>query len=641
MKLSKLIILSLFLISVIVFTSFADTKIVDGEMSFEFTLRSGNQELLDTFFEYENNSNSQKVIERGSGYIVVRTKAKLGRLDTDIPFPVGSRYNDPEFKEHLDYSTSRKGIEITRGNGQIVKREFVEKTPMTDSEIRLLRRTVQSITEEAGSQHEAVEAVMRYIRENVSYQLRSSSNPADVLRTGKAYCEGYANVAALLLRVIGIPTKVVDSYIPPGHMWGYGQEGGGGYHAHVEVYYADAGWVSYDPQATVHFVDPFHIVNYPRERVGLQQGSQRDGRNITDILPAPSGTNNFFQRDTTDSRVSAVFTGVIYRSDGSMVRDSFRSNEWVYLRREDGSASGIRILSNGQFAVRAGEAQTIFYRDGRGGWYEQEIEVDGIGRVFKEIRLDKEEELIHIDLNGADQLFSWYKSPDSRWMLEQVDAGSEGVVRLRSNTVDAVVSTRNTPVARKYALNATELREGQTYMIDKLPRYLDPDTPYISVIPPAVPERGGAAADYNLKFIEISSGRTYQGPDINAERSVAAVPDTDFSTVVLQREGLVAVTTLPQLSDGKVSTAEIEENSLKFDVQADRSSYPVHITIKRGRRYASLVSGVTDSSGSLTLFFDRSLLAQNSDSFVLLHGSPISRQRILLSEIPEGTIRLE
>ena len=218
MKLYKLIILVFVLIPSI---GFSDTKIVDGEMSFEFTLKSSNQELLDDFYEYENNSNSQKVVERGSGYITVRTTAKLGRLDTDIPFPAGERYNEPKFEEHLDYSTSRKGIEITRGNGQIVKREFVEKTPMTDSETDLLKRTARSVTEGAASQHQAVEAVMRYIRENVSYTLRSSSNPADVLRTGKAYCEGYANVAALLLRVVGIPTKVVDSYIPPGHMWGY------------------------------------------------------------------------------------------------------------------------------------------------------------------------------------------------------------------------------------------------------------------------------------------------------------------------------------------------------------------------------------------------------------------------------------
>src|SRR6056297_467185 len=313
MKSIKILIIACMLLPV--FQVIGDTKIVNGEMSFEFTLKSNNEELLSDFFEYENNSNLQKVVERGEDYIVVRTVAKLGDLHTDVSFPVDSLYEASEFKEYLDYSTSRKGIEITRGNGQTIKREFVEKTPMTNKEIDLLERTARSVTADTSRQYEAVEAVMRYIRENVSYTLRSSSNPADVLRTGKAYCEGYANVAALMLRVLGIPTKVVDSYIPPGHMWGYGQEGAGGFHAHVEVYYADAGWVSYDPQATVHFVDPFHIVEYPRERTRLTELSQSDNRRITDIIDRPSGWDNYFQRDTTEVRRSSILVGTIYDSD--------------------------------------------------------------------------------------------------------------------------------------------------------------------------------------------------------------------------------------------------------------------------------------------------------------------------------------
>src|SRR6056297_772396 len=167
MKIYRLLII-IFLLLPLLYVS-ADTKIVDGEMSFEFTIKSSNQELLDDFFEYENNSNTQKVIERGSNYIVVRTTAKLNELPTDVPFPVDSRYNDRGFEKHLDYSTSRKGIEITRGNGQIVKRHFVEKTPMTEAEIARLRRTAEALTTGAAFQHEAVEEVMRYIRENVSF----------------------------------------------------------------------------------------------------------------------------------------------------------------------------------------------------------------------------------------------------------------------------------------------------------------------------------------------------------------------------------------------------------------------------------------------------------------------------------------
>lgn len=638
MKIVKILIFVFILLPI--FHVKADTKIVNGEMSFEFTVKSNNEQLLDDFFEYENNSNSQEVIERGEDYIVVRNVAKLGDLNTDVSFPVDSLYEAPELKEYLDYSTSRKGIEITRGNGKTVKREFVEKTPMTDTEIELLKRTARSVTADTSKQYEAVEAVMRYIRENVSYTLRSSSNPADVLRTGKAYCEGYANVAALMLRVLGIPTKVVDSYIPPGHMWGYGQEGAGGYHAHVEVYYKDAGWISYDPQATVHFVDPFHIVNYPRERTALQQGASFDGRNIIDILQYPVDINNFFQRNTTDSRSSGVFVGKIYRTDGSMVKDSFKNDEWVYSREENGSASGIRILSNGQFALVADKKQTIFYRDGQGGWYEEQIEVSGSKRVYKEIRLDRKEELIHIDLDGNRQLFSWYKSPDKRWMLEKIEAGPQGIVSVLSDTLKGVISTEKSPVAIKYLLHAAELKEGETYRIDELPRYFDPDTPYLDV---KVPASGGTRGDaeYSLKFIELSSGRTYQGPDVTEMSGVVPVPDDNFSTIVLQNKGIILLASLPELTNGTAVPVSIEGNAVNFTIEAGRANYPVHITIKRGRRYASLVSGVTDTSGRVELFFQASLLNDEAHNFILLHGNPIQRRRIPLKDVEQEIITLE
>src|SRR6056297_2866567 len=618
-----------------------DTKIVDGEMSFEFTIKSGNQELLDDFYEYENNSNSQKVIERGSNYIVVRTTAKLDELRTDIPFPIDSRYDEQGLEEHLDYSTSRKGIEITRGNGQIVKRDFVEKTSMTDAEITRLQRTAASITSGVASQHQAVEAVMRYIRENVSYTLRSSSNPVDVLRTGKAYCEGYANVAALLLRVIGIPTMVVDSYIPPGHMWGYGQEGSGAYHAHVEVFYDDAGWVSYDPQATVHFVDPFHIVNFPRERVVLQQGEEQDKRNILDILPIPSDTNNFFQRDTTSSRASAVFAGMIYRSDGRLVRDSFRNDEWVYLRQEDGTASGIRILSNGQFAVTAEEEQTLFYRDGRGGWYEQEIDVEGTQRVFQEIRLDRRENVIRLDTGGASQVFSWHKNSNEGWMLEKIATAPDGMVNMLSNSARVVLSTANNPIAGKYVVDAEVLEAGRTYQLMQLPRYMDPDTPYVSITLPTDNSGNPNRAEYNLKFLELSSGRSYEGPNISSGSSVAPIPDANFSTVVLQRKGTIAISSLPELSNGEVRPLKIEGALAKFEIQAGRSNYPVHVTLKRGRRFASLVNARTDESGTLILYFPFALLNDDSKEFVLLHGSPLGSRRVSLDDAQQRVIQLE
>ena len=234
---------------------FGDTKIVEGTMSFRFEVRSSDQKLLDNFYEYENNSNSQQVDERGKNRIVVETKAELDPFDSEIPFPVGDRYRKEKFSEHLDMSITRSGVKIKRRGSEVERTEFEEKTPMKEEEIAYLRATAKKVTEGAKTQHDAVERVMRYVRRTVSYELNFSNHPMDVLESRKADCDGYSNTAALMLRSLGIPAKVVTSYLPPGHGWGFGQESEGIFHAHVEVYHEGSGWVSSDPQATVHYVD--------------------------------------------------------------------------------------------------------------------------------------------------------------------------------------------------------------------------------------------------------------------------------------------------------------------------------------------------------------------------------------------------
>ncbi|MCF7915879.1 MAG: hypothetical protein K9L66_11990, partial [Spirochaetaceae bacterium] len=324
-----------------------------------------------------------------------------------------------------------------------------------------------------------------------------------------------------------------------------------------------------------------------------------------------------------------------------LVRDSFRNDEWVYLRQEDGTASGIRILSNGQFAVTAEEEQTLFYRDGRGGWYEQRIDVEGTQRVFQEIRLDRRENLIRLDTDGASQVFSWHKNSNKGWMLEKIATGPDGMVSLLSDSARVVLSTANTPIAGKYVVDAEELEAGRTYQLTQLPRYLDPGTPYVSIVLPTETGGGNGRAEYSLKFLELSSGRSYEGPHVSRGSSVAPVPDVEFSTVVLQRKGTIVITSLPDLTNGKVNPAEIEGKTVKFEIQADRSDYPVHVTIKRGRRFASLVNARTDSSGRLILYFPSTLLDDDSKEFVLLHGRPLGSSRVSLDKAQQKIIQLE
>ncbi len=69
-----------------------------------------------------------------------------------------------------------------------------------------------------------------------------------------------------LLRAAGIPARVAHGYLPPGYEWGFSKEywgvkvNDGGFHAYLETYYPDAGWVFSDAEHSLNFVDPFHII---------------------------------------------------------------------------------------------------------------------------------------------------------------------------------------------------------------------------------------------------------------------------------------------------------------------------------------------------------------------------------------------
>lgn len=644
----------------------ADTKVVEGSMRFRFRVESSNPELLDSFFEYRNNSNSQQVIERGRNYIVVENTVDLSPLRTRVPFPADGRYDQEEYGEYLDYSTSRKGIEITRGGGELIRREFIQKTPLGDSEIDLLRRKAGEITSGARYQHEAVEMVMQYIRSTVSYSLQSSSNPADVLRTGRAYCEGYANAAALMLRTIGIPAKVVDSYIPPGHMWGYGQEGSGGYHAHVEVFYQDTGWISYDPQATVHFVDPFHIVNYPRERTRLVQLEEEDRRNITDVLAEPVNWNNFFQRDTTEERNVPVLVGKIIRSDGSLAKDSFRSNDWVYLRGPDGSGEGVRILSNGEFAISPimgpedGSGPTFFYRDGMGGWIEEKVDFTAMERVERTYRLDDPSAAIRVDAGGGaaggytpggstagrGAVYLWYRTPGGVWRLDQLDTGRDRTLRLISSTGKWIVSASRMDVAPKYVLDAGLLEKGRTYDLEELPLYLDPDMYYLRI---SLNDRSGDAAaaarrmsGMTVQFLDIDTARRYSPMEVAEDSPVIVVPDPDFSTVIVQKEGILYVKNLKGLPQkGTAVPFDLTASSRSIDVRGVRPGTRIVLALKQGNRFAEIARGSAGPGGTLQLVLDTNFIDDGEREYYLLYGSPIGSKRKAIADIAGNILELD
>jgi len=134
----------------------------------------------------------------------------------------------------------------------------------------------------ATTQADAVQAILAWVRARVAYDL-TSRLPWDALSTlenRSAICGGFANLAVALMRAAGIPARV--------HVGCVGSEGWGvpvqgGWHAWIETYFPDVGWVASDPQTTANYVDTshifggFHQCGWPRTVISRTHHQVADG----------------------------------------------------------------------------------------------------------------------------------------------------------------------------------------------------------------------------------------------------------------------------------------------------------------------------------------------------------------------------
>lgn len=581
----------------------ADTKIVEGEMLYRFKLSSTDNAILDGFHEYENASNSQKVIERGKGFIVVENRTDLSPFKSTIPFPIGERYRK-DFIEELDLSTSVTMIRTTRIGTKTTKEEIIEKTPMTQREIDYLTNLAKHYTEGAKTQHEAVERVVRGIRSKVTYRLGTSSNPADVMRSGKAYCEGYANAGLLLLRILGIPARVVDCYIPPGHMWGFGQQGSGGFHAYIDVYYDDAGWVSYDPQASIHFVDPFHIADYPRSGVRLTELNEKNNMRLVDAKEPPANWDNFFMRSVGGGQITPLFVGTITGRNGEMIRDSFKTNQWIFRRKDDGSGEGIRIFPTGEFgvAVPSGNEKThLFFTDAHGGWIDTIAEARPTGRTAVSFDLSRNDRVITLNTGkGRRTVYNWYTDANGKWLLQDLKTDSNGNLYIAGDGGDLHLSLTRNINDRRHTLSRKKHASGSRISLADLPAAIDPSLFYVKgKIAQPVPE--------GIEIKASNSAWRHYAPEtvgINGE-FLLSIPSASYNRIILSGKGFFTIKTV-KLQQGKSVLLPLPANS-GVNVKTGKPNSRYYIMQKKGNGFAIIGQVLSDSIGEIRIDIENSM----------------------------------
>ena len=147
------------------------------------------------------------------------------------------------------------------------------------------------ITAGASTWHDRVLAVQAWLRANTSYDLEVPRDPDGVdavdhflFETRRGFCEQIATSMAVMLRTLGIPTRLVTGYGPGQRnpLTGYFEVKQSDAHAWLEVFYPGFGWVPYDPTFGVPEASPSVASRFMAGPVFAAVG-----RFVRDAVPEP------------------------------------------------------------------------------------------------------------------------------------------------------------------------------------------------------------------------------------------------------------------------------------------------------------------------------------------------------------------
>ncbi len=220
----------------------ASLKVLDGEHTVVYDIV--NPRGVAFIPDYSNESFTQKVVNLDEYSKRVTVTSKMSPVKSRVPYPVAAGAIPAALTQYL-----------------VPERDRQSDDPG-------IQRLVRDVTRGSRYAHEAANAILSWIADNLTFDtsITVPSDAVSALRYKKAYCVGYSNLAVAMLRAAGIPARVAHGYLPPGYEWGFSKDywgvkvNDGGFHAYLEIYYPDSGWVFSDAEHSHNFVDPFHII---------------------------------------------------------------------------------------------------------------------------------------------------------------------------------------------------------------------------------------------------------------------------------------------------------------------------------------------------------------------------------------------
>ncbi len=344
----------------------AALKVLEGEHTVTYDIV--NPRGVAFIPDYANESFVQKVTNLDEFSKRVQVTSKMHPMRTRVPFPITPGAIGAPYRQYL----------------------LAEKDRQSNDPA--LVGLAREVTRDSKYAHEAANAILSWIADNLTFDT-TITVPADALsayRYRKAYCVGYSNLAVALLRAAGIPARVAHGYLPPGYEWGFSKEywgvkvNDGGFHAYLEIYYPDTGWVFSDAEHSHHFVDPFHIIlrldgmempgSYPGGFLDVEKATfytifgESDRTSMVDELPLPKQQR--LGRRLDEQQHAALVSGRVTDRSGTAV------TKGTAVLWKDGRGTPFPF-SDGQYAITIPSA----------GAYRLEVKGPGYARAFQEVQV--------------------------------------------------------------------------------------------------------------------------------------------------------------------------------------------------------------------------------------------------------------
>ncbi len=188
------------------------------------------------------------VVQRVRGNFPLLQADDIGGLH--LPYPPSSRFQYTVFSIPNGLKPDDKQATSFQYPRRITSR-FLQLPPLTPRISELSR----AVTKDAATLYDKALAIKWHLLGNYRYSLDvghtvSDSPVEDFLFDRKTgYCEHYATAMVLMLRSLGIPTRLVTGFMAGewndfGHYYTVRQQDA---HAWVEVYFPGSGWIIFDP----------------------------------------------------------------------------------------------------------------------------------------------------------------------------------------------------------------------------------------------------------------------------------------------------------------------------------------------------------------------------------------------------------